>query len=77
VLAVETADGQTTELLHQYIENTPANQTWHDISISLAPYAGQSITLRLSTDNGPAGNGTGDWAGWKTPRLLYQAAPPQ
>jgi hypothetical protein len=76
VLGLETAAGQSTELFRQHIENTPPNQTWHDVSVSLAQYAGQTITLTLTTENGPAGDGTGDWAGWETPRLLYQTATP-
>ncbi len=76
VLRLKTAAGYQTELLRQHIENTPPNQTWHDITLSLAEYAGQTITLMLTTENGPAGNGTGDWAGWETPRLLYQTTTP-
>jgi hypothetical protein len=71
ILRVETADGQREELLRQYIENVPTNQTWHDVSIPLTQYAGQTITLTLTTENGPAGSSTGDWAGWQTPRLLW------
>ena len=76
VLHLETAAGQSIELFRQHIENNPANQTWHNIAISLAEYAGQTITLILTTEEGPAGNGIGDWAGWETPRLLYQTAAP-
>jgi hypothetical protein len=71
VLRLETAEGQTAELLRQHIGNTPADQTWHEVSVSLADYAGQQVTLILTTEEGPAGDGTGDWAGWETPRLLY------
>lgn len=71
VLRLETAEGETVELFRQYIENTPDNQRWHDVSIPLSDYAGQTVTLILTTEAGPAGDSTGDWAGWETPRLLY------
>ncbi len=76
ILTLETAEGETIELLHQYIENIPANQTWRPIEIPLTPYAGQTISLTLTTENGPAGDGDGDWAGWETPRILYQVTIP-
>jgi hypothetical protein len=71
VLRLETAGGQPVELFRQYLENTAANHNWHSVSLSLADYAGQHVTLILTTEEGPAGDGTGDWAGWETPRLLY------
>jgi hypothetical protein len=37
-------------------------------------YAGQTITLTLVTDPGPAGDTTGDWAGWDSPRIVYALA---
>jgi hypothetical protein len=41
------------------------------VEISLADYAGQKVILTLATENGPAGDGTGDWAGWETPHILF------
>jgi hypothetical protein len=32
----------------------------------------QNIVLVLTTESGPAGDGTGDWAGWESPRLLWE-----
>ena len=40
--------------------------------VSLAAYAGQRVRLTLRTESGPAGDVTGDWAGWERPRLIWQ-----
>jgi hypothetical protein len=71
------AAGQERPLFDQLLTNQPADQLWHDVQISLADYAGQTITLILETDPGPQGDTTGDWAGWETPRITYAAATDQ
>jgi hypothetical protein len=45
-------------------------------TVSLADYAGQAVNLTLTTEVGPAGNGTGDWAGWGNPRLIWEVPLP-
>lgn len=72
VVRVQPSDRLPVELFRQHIDNTPQNQGWHEAAVSLAPYAGKSITLTLTTEFGPAGNSVGDWAGWETPRIMWQ-----
>ncbi|MFN2136362.1 MAG: glycosyltransferase family 39 protein [Candidatus Promineifilaceae bacterium] len=68
--AVEGGDGRTDELLRRHVANTDEEQRWHEISLPLAEYANQTVTITLGVDSGPAGDGTGDWAGWERPRLV-------
>lgn len=70
-ITIQTADG-THELLNQTIL---PNDTWFPVSISLAEYVGQEVTLSLETTAGPAGDDTADWAGWETPRLMWDVQP--
>lgn len=68
-------DGRPTiELFRQYISNDMADRDWHEAQISLADYRKQPVMLTLTTNVGPNGNNTGDWAGWGTPRLLWLVA---
>jgi hypothetical protein len=73
-LNVTTEDGETVELWRMHVENEEAAHKWHEIQVSLLQLAGQEITLTLATEAGPAGDGTGDWAGWETPRLMWEAS---
>ncbi|MEJ2751689.1 MAG: hypothetical protein P8169_03240, partial [Chloroflexota bacterium] len=61
------------EPYRRHISNETADRGWHPETISLADYAGEIITLTLITENGPQGDGTGDWAGWGAPRILRSA----
>jgi len=72
VVHLGTPNGELQEIYRGHVANDTADQTWHTIEISLADYAGQAVTISLATENGPAGDGTGDWAGWETPRLLRE-----
>lgn len=60
------------QLFSQYIDpkQNPADQRWYSHRVDLSDYAGQTITLTLETDAGPAGDIRYDWAGWGSPRLL-------
>jgi tetratricopeptide (TPR) repeat protein/O-antigen ligase len=71
VVSVESSQGRTT-LASLYIdpENREEDRRWHPFWLSLSPYAGQTITLVLETDPGPAGDDRYDWAGWGTPQLV-------
>lgn len=69
--------GLESIVFDQLVTNQPSDQLWHDVRISLADYAGQTITLTLETDPGPQGDTTGDWAGWETPRITSAAATDQ
>ncbi|MBC7227478.1 MAG: tetratricopeptide repeat protein [Thermoflexales bacterium] len=37
---------------------------WWPAQVDLTPWAGQAVRLTLALDPGPAGDTTGDWAGW-------------
>ncbi len=58
-------------LFEQHVSSAESDRRWHDVSLSLGQYAGQTIMLTLVTDPGPAGDTTGDWAGWDSPRIVY------
>jgi tetratricopeptide (TPR) repeat protein len=69
-------DGATFEVLvngeRLFLEHLPpdlAREGWQEREVDLAPYVGQTIRLSLATTPGPAGDVTGDWAGWGEPRL--------
>lgn len=66
------AGGPATELFRKHVGNGPGDHDWQEGQVDLAAYAGQSITLTLATEAGPAGDSTGDWAGWETPRIVWR-----
>jgi mannosyltransferase len=75
VLRVEDASGKGEELYRQHLTNEPAGYGWHDVEVPLAAYVGQTVTLTLAAEAGPAGRSDGDWAGWASPRLIWQRQP--
>jgi len=42
---------------------------WTDLEADLAPWAGQTVRIRLIADVGPDDNPTGDWACWSQMRI--------
>ncbi|HLF27208.1 MAG TPA: glycosyltransferase family 39 protein [Anaerolineae bacterium] len=70
-LRLEEALGHQANLFEQYLSNAETDRRWYDVRVPLNQYAGQAVTLTLVTDPGPAGDTTGDWAGWDTPRIVY------
>lgn len=75
VLTAEATGEEPRELYRQHVSNDPANRDWHDTLVPLASYAGQQVTLTFTTEPGPSGDYTGDWAGWETPRIIrWQAS---
>lgn len=71
IVSLSQTSGQAVEIFRQHLHNDEISYGWHDIQLPLTDYAGQSITLTLTTEAGPAGNATGDWAGWGTPRIMW------
>ncbi len=64
---VTVDDGSREQVVfEQYIDpkNVPEQRRWLDASVDLSPWAGQRVTLAFSTDGGPAGDTTYDWAYW-------------
>jgi tetratricopeptide (TPR) repeat protein len=70
IITITTEDGDIRELANMHVSKHSEDRRWHDIEASLAPFAGQNIVLTLRTDPGPAGDFSGDWAGWETPRIM-------
>jgi mannosyltransferase len=68
---VQDSSGSTKTLYHQYVSNNDSDRTWHSVTLPLEQYAGQTITLTLTTDPGSNGDTTGDWAGWDSPHVEY------
>ena len=50
--------------------NDEAGCGWHAVALPLDDFAGQTVTFSLRAESGPAGHGTGDWAGWDSPRVV-------
>lgn len=73
VVLAETETQPATELFRWHVSNDPSGQDWHEITVPLTEFTGQNILLTLATEPGPAGDTTGDWAGWETPRIIYRA----
>ncbi len=72
VVLVQTGDSEPVELFRRHVGNHSSDRGWHEVHVPLETYAGQVITLILTTEAGPQGDSTGDWAGWETPRLVWQ-----
>lgn len=61
---VQPSNGPRTRAYEYTIDATAAQQGWVPGSADLSQWKGQSITLTIETDGGPAGNTTADWYGW-------------
>jgi len=66
VLELADQNGTNKSLYARYIDpkHNPSERHWLEDSVDLHRFAGQDITLLLSTDGGPKGNTDCDWAGW-------------
>jgi mannosyltransferase len=71
ILRIQDESGNISELYRHHVGNNPEDHKWHNVLVALGEYAGQSVTLSLITESGPAGDGTGDWAGWESPRIMW------
>jgi tetratricopeptide (TPR) repeat protein len=71
IVRLRTPDGEVHELFSQHVSNQATDQKWHRTAIDLSPFAGQDVILSFSTEPGPRGDLTGDWAGWGGPRLVW------
>jgi hypothetical protein len=69
-----TEAGRYSELLSRHLNpaHVEADRRWMPIDVDLAPFAGRTIEISLSTDASVAGapvNGAYDWAVWGSPRI--------
>ena len=70
VVTAQAAGEPARELYRRHLGRDEAGRGWHAAELSLAEWAGRAVTLTLSTEVGPAGDGTADWAGWDAPRIV-------
>jgi hypothetical protein len=63
-----------TIVFSKYIDpkNNPCDRKWFDESVGLENWAGKDVILEFSTDGGPAGDISWDWAYWGNIRLENQ-----
>ena len=64
-VTVEDAAGKLTQIGTRHA----TAHAWYELEGSLAPWAGQTVTLRLITDVGEKDNSSGDWGAWADLRL--------
>jgi hypothetical protein len=71
------ANGNQDELLNLDLNPfaNPSDRSWHDLSIDLSEYAGETIQLFLNTNSSPPGrpqrdDRAGDLAVWGAPRIV-------
>ena len=76
IVKVRAADGEHTLWTQHFSPARAADRGWQQAFIPLDAYRGQRIDLVLVTDPGPAGDNTGDRAGWGMPWLLRGALAP-
>ena len=70
---VNLDDGQGFQTIFStYLDpkNIIDQRHWVESSVDLGDWAGQTITITLSTECGPNNNCDYDWAGWGEPRLV-------
>jgi DNA modification methylase len=70
IFSVTLTDAQGAE--HELFEAHHSNGPWRNERVSLADWAGEWVTLRFTTDCGPADDSGADSARWAEPRLLPQ-----
>ena len=64
-VVVEDAQGKRSEIASR----TATAHAWYELEGSLAPWAGQAVSLLLITDAGESDNSSGDWGAWADLRL--------
>lgn len=70
---LELKDGDRIDTLFETLldpRDVPADRAGRPIRIDLSRYAGREVQLLFSTDPGPAGNASADWAGWAALRFI-------
>lgn len=77
---IEIKDDDTIEELFSATLNPrdiPADRTGRAARLDLSKYAGREVELLFSTDPGPHGNNTFDWAGWTRLRFVGEGGAPR
>ncbi len=65
-LEVKDNSGQITKIFSRYIDpkHNAQDRHWMDDQVDLSAYKGQTVQVLLSTDPGPKGDTSYDWAAW-------------
>lgn len=61
---------ENIEVFSHTLRPEDALEGWWPAQVDLTPWAGRMIRLTLTLDPGPAGDTTGDWAGWGDLQLV-------
>ena len=74
-VSVRLADGSVVKLFSRYVDPRQIVQDrgWIGNRVPLGAFAGQSISIILSTSTGPRGDSQFDWAFWGEPRVILDA----
>src|SRR5205807_3123678 len=70
---LEIKDGEAINVLFEAQidpRNVPGDRDGRPIRVDLSRYAGQPVELLFSTDPGPRGDASADWAGWAGLRFV-------
>ena len=70
---LELKDGDRIETLFEGLldpRNVPADRNGRAFRADLSRFTGREVELLFSTDPGPAGNASADWAGWGELRFV-------
>ena len=77
---IEIKDGEAIEPVFAAMLNprdVPADRVGRAVRLDLSKYAGREIELLFSTDPGPKGDNTFDWAGWTRLRFVGPESEPR
>jgi tetratricopeptide (TPR) repeat protein len=74
-ITVHTAQ-HTRNVFSRYLDpkNVPAHRGWDPYEVDIGEWAGQTITLTLTTGAGPNSNMLYDWAAWGEPQITQPIA---
>lgn len=74
LVGVSDNNGHFEQLLNVPINpaGNPSDRIWHNVTVDLSPYAGQTVDLICNTYSGTPGHDdrTGDLAVWGSPRIV-------
>jgi tetratricopeptide (TPR) repeat protein len=72
------ASNTDQKIFSKYIDpkKNVSDRRWDPVNINLNEFAGQNITLTLSTDGGDAGDIQYDWACWGEPGIVVEKSRP-
>jgi len=66
-------DGQS--VFQEHLDKDLARQGWQERRVDLSPWSGREVVLSLGVGPGPAGDVSGDWAGWGEPQVMDARLP--